>query len=281
MKLQVLFILEHSFRSQPTRPKNLPSLVLDQSILYWEVSCMLELSLSLHLMIRLVARTFITMSGFKFNLNKSKVTKPIAAKPKSSLLAKVAAGKSKLAPVKQNILYTGDDDDDHQKITIDGFDSTKGALKGDEAVSEKEKIVITPSCLSVKLLRPTKMGDKTDNHVADGDATSDRARVSLIRGESALETSSFSIQMGAHQEAEESTEKDYEDVPVEQFGMALLRGMGWKEENTVKESSSVLSRQRGLTLGIGAKAVDKEMEQELMGLKGAKLTVPILPKGRK
>ena len=28
---------------------------------------------------------------------------------------------------------------------------------------------------------------------------------------------------------EESTIEDYEEVPLEQFGMAMLRGMGWKE----------------------------------------------------
>ena len=29
--------------------------------------------------------------------------------------------------------------------------------------------------------------------------------------------------------AEVSTMDDYENVPIEQFGMAMLRGMGWKE----------------------------------------------------
>jgi len=28
---------------------------------------------------------------------------------------------------------------------------------------------------------------------------------------------------------EESSLEDYEQVPIEQFGLALLRGMGWKE----------------------------------------------------
>jgi len=27
----------------------------------------------------------------------------------------------------------------------------------------------------------------------------------------------------------QATEEDYEKVPIEQFGLALLRGMGWKD----------------------------------------------------
>jgi len=31
----------------------------------------------------------------------------------------------------------------------------------------------------------------------------------------------------------QATEEDYEKVPIEQFGLALLRGMGWKESDGV------------------------------------------------
>ena len=27
----------------------------------------------------------------------------------------------------------------------------------------------------------------------------------------------------------QATDKDYEQVPIEQFGLAMLRGMGWKD----------------------------------------------------
>jgi len=31
----------------------------------------------------------------------------------------------------------------------------------------------------------------------------------------------------------QATEEDYEQVPIEQFGLAVLRGMGWKETDGV------------------------------------------------
>ena len=35
-----------------------------------------------------------------------------------------------------------------------------------------------------------------------------------------------------------TTEKEYDEVPVEEFGKALLRGMGWKSDNEENEGSS-------------------------------------------
>lgn len=222
------------------------------------------------------------MSGFKFNLKGSKVSKPGSVKPKSSLLAKVAPAKGKAALVRKNILSNDEEDDGLKKTTIDGFDSTKGALNGTTAVSEKKEIIITPSNLSTKLLRAPRTDDSDITLPKDTDNTDDKARISLLRGESVCQTSGFTISMGENQDAEESTEKDYESIPVEQFGMALLRGMGWNgKEKQSAASSEVVHRQRGVTLGIGAKAVEKEIEQELMGSRGAKLTVPMLQKGRK
>lgn len=46
-----------------------------------------------------------------------------------------------------------------------------------------------------------------------------------------------------------STLEDYERVPVEEFGAALLRGMGWKEGNTQKRPKEVKRRQNLLGLG--------------------------------
>ncbi|XP_074602842.1 uncharacterized protein LOC141856434 [Brevipalpus obovatus] len=44
------------------------------------------------------------------------------------------------------------------------------------------------------------------------------------------------------------TADDYESVPVEEFGMALLRGMGWKETDKVEPVKSV-RRPKGMGLG--------------------------------
>ena len=85
--------------------------------------------------------------------------------------------------------------------------------------------------------------------------------------------------MGDNDSAEDIVEEDYENVPVEQFGAALLRGMGWKENDTKSSKGvDVLHRQRGVTLGIGSTPVEKEIEQEIMGKTSVKLTVPMLPR---
>lgn len=50
-----------------------------------------------------------------------------------------------------------------------------------------------------------------------------------------------------------STLEDYERVPVEEFGAALLRGMGWKGEKEAKRKD--VKRRQNL-LGLGAKELD-------------------------
>ncbi|KAI6711906.1 hypothetical protein JHW43_005571 [Diplocarpon mali] len=50
-----------------------------------------------------------------------------------------------------------------------------------------------------------------------------------------------------------STLEDYERVPVEEFGAALLRGMGWKGEKVAKPKD--VKRRQNL-LGLGAKELD-------------------------
>ena len=80
--------------------------------------------------------------------------------------------------------------------------------------------------------------------------------------------------------AEVSTMDDYENVPIEQFGMAMLRGMGWKEgqgiggfKNEVVPIFDPQVRPKGLGLGAtrpNAKAkVVKEGEEKLELKKGA------------
>lgn len=53
--------------------------------------------------------------------------------------------------------------------------------------------------------------------------------------------------------AKESTMDDYEDIPIKQFGLAMLRGMGWKDEEQSKEdklkNDGPVLRPRGMGLG--------------------------------
>ncbi|EGV66358.1 hypothetical protein CANTEDRAFT_91520 [Yamadazyma tenuis ATCC 10573] len=75
------------------------------------------------------------------------------------------------------------------------------------------------------------------------------------------------------------TTESYDEVPVEEFGMALLRGMGWNGKSAVtKPQTNTAKRKQGLLLGIGAKALkDEDLAQELLSSK-AKFSVPLVKK---
>ncbi|KAG4305097.1 hypothetical protein PORY_001267 [Pneumocystis oryctolagi] len=65
-----------------------------------------------------------------------------------------------------------------------------------------------------------------------------------------------------------STLEDYENVPVEEFGNALLRGMGWKEGESIgkdknKDIKPIKVVRRAQFLGIGAKEYDAQELDEL------------------
>lgn len=70
---------------------------------------------------------------------------------------------------------------------------------------------------------------------------------------------------------DESEESDNEKrIPVEEFGAAFLRGLGWNDNNDEekdkkeeKQQEILNHRQKGITLGIGAKPVDHEILQDL------------------
>ena len=56
---------------------------------------------------------------------------------------------------------------------------------------------------------------------------------------------------------------DYASVPVEEFGAALLRGMGWKDDaaSTPAKSKARVVERRPALLGIGAKEVPGDLEE--------------------
>ncbi|KAJ2805366.1 hypothetical protein H4R20_002120 [Coemansia guatemalensis] len=59
------------------------------------------------------------------------------------------------------------------------------------------------------------------------------------------------------------SEDAYERVPVEEFGAAMLRGMGWKDDNNGKPVTADIAEQpRPSLLGLGAQQPPKEMTPE-------------------
>lgn len=85
----------------------------------------------------------------------------------------------------------------------------------------------------------------------------------------------------------ESTQEDYENIPVTQFGLAMLRGMGWKEDEGIGKNKKLVPvtapvvRPKGMGLGadkmmlaVAAKkaastANSKQDQEELKLVKGA------------
>lgn len=63
-------------------------------------------------------------------------------------------------------------------------------------------------------------------------------------------TEGDAFKLAVQEAPDASTLEDYERVPVEEFGAALLRGMGWKGEK--KEGAKEVKRRQNL-LGLGAK----------------------------
>lgn len=183
--------------------------------------------------------------SFSFSLKKGKVQKPQLKK---------AAFASPLKEV--------------QAVVIDGF-GKNGATSGGTSVNTKPEAIIRPQTLRAGLRKQKKLIMNGVNNTSDA---FDVARSSLLAGESVSLGRILATEDSL--EAEEASEKDYEEIPVEEFGAALLRGMGWDGKLAKSEvNTSLALRRRGLTLGIGAKSAGHELDEELMARKN--LSVPL------
>lgn len=220
------------------------------------------------------------MGGFQFSLKNSRVSKSNNSKKKQLLLLKKVSPKQS---ANQNALGGDEEDDEPKKTSIDAFDSKDGALNGSDAISREKDLVIVPANLSTGILKKERCSEleapDQERESKKAPSADDIARASLLKGETVGESGHLTLDLSQDsKEVEENTEKDYEEVPVDQFGAALLRGMGWDGKVSKKEQTDVSHRQRGIVLGIGSKLVGKELEQELMMKRGTKLSVPLIRK---
>lgn len=202
------------------------------------------------------------MAGFLLNL-KGKVQKPskLGNRP---LKRANADSKSGL----KNVLGGNEEKEDSVKTSIDSF-LKKGAMAGGSALDEQRPLVIKPKKLSTGLLRKEEAaGEPKQTSVED------EARQSIMKGESFENDSGLVIRGGDDQSLDQS-ENDYEQVPVSQFGAALLRGMGWDGKDNSKEDESLSRRQRGAVLGIGSKPLKEDLEKDIMGDRNTKLLAPL------
>lgn len=231
---------------------------------------------------------------------------------------------------KQNLLNDDENvsDDEGKVINIDSFDKSKGgSLAGNKAVASKTKtepLVIKPPSLNKSInftpneesiitkqreeaerklqygitnFRTNDTDKKTDvtesSRPTDTDlhlSKEDQIRLSVLNGESMDKSTGLVIPINQDKDSLDEEVEDYEKVPVEQFGAALLRGMGWKPEpqkskksqKTVQDlKSKVETRKRSILLGIGAKAVESEVMEELVGKRGTRFEAPLIKREKK
>ncbi|OBA19454.1 hypothetical protein METBIDRAFT_45677 [Metschnikowia bicuspidata var. bicuspidata NRRL YB-4993] len=213
------------------------------------------------------------MSGFSFSLKTNKVTKDKKVKP----------GLTRRTVPKKNALFHDEDATTDKKTSIDAFDSSKGAMLGSTAVSETPVLIIEPVNRTHRLRRPSisaYTGDDSENADTSKLLAEEKARISLLKGELYQETSSKVIASHSEDGDAEAAPEDYEAVPVDQFGAALLRGMGWsgEPEPNNQAGQDVSHRKQGAVLGIGAKSIDKDLEAELLSKKN--LGVPLIKRER-
>ncbi|CAG9790923.1 unnamed protein product [Diatraea saccharalis] len=89
-----------------------------------------------------------------------------------------------------------------------------------------------------------------------------------------LETEELTVPIPAKpifQGTKESTLEDYEVVPVQQFGMAMLRGMGWSPSKETSKYKQPQLRPKGL--GLGADKVVSEKKKTPVNEKGEELII--------
>lgn len=230
------------------------------------------------------------MSGFQFSLKSkkgaSRVTKPIKS---TGILKGRPLKKINSRAIEQD----SDSDSDSEKVvSIDSFDKG-GASKDNVCVDSKPKseplIIKQVQELDWKLKLKAKAAQKlhapesVGNNEASEPSEDQLIRQSLISGEKLETENGLTIQVSTQDESNEADDENYDSVPVEQFGAAMLRGMGWKPTKNGKSSTDsnlnkiiLKSRQRSAMLGIGA----EQVESELMNSKMKAFEVPIIKRNR-
>lgn len=230
------------------------------------------------------------MVSFQLKLNKDKkggpkgVSKPFGFTKTSDQSAKNGA----IKPVKKNVLDSSDSDSEGEDrvVKIDSFDKKNGAGDNKKNSSNKDVPIIRQEYLKSSIRDVIKrQGDEHENskkiELDDQSEQSNKslsnrsrlekeARRSLLSGEDLTTDSGETIhilkdallKLDAALEIEAS---EYKSMPVENFGAALLRGMGWKQNRNRVKTPDLEKRKRGATLGIGAQAVEDELMTEIQG----------------
>lgn len=260
------------------------------------------------------------MAGIQINLKGKGISKKTGTnklnKPGLGIRKKILEEKTLKKPNALKDSESDDDDDEVKTVFISSFDKI-----GDQSTenTKEKKLTIIPEKLQASIPRqkpylpnqdqqlvieekeeklkyglntriPKQETSPDDVNISDEEmpqTLEERARESLLKGESAVDSSGRSIPMedldnDINVAPEEATAEEYENVPVEEFGAALLRGMGWKANNKKSlKKMPELSGKKGLFLGIGAKTEEADIMEELVAKKGVTFKVPLVKKENK
>lgn len=192
---------------------------------------------------------------------------------KSSVAFSIRKRQREASKTSKSTTSFGPESDEEDEIIheIDSFDTKKGgAIADNKAINAREKIIIRPTHLTTRprpkierntMALMTRINAKTEQELDQNIIDNDLGMV---------------INLEQSDEEKDVEEAEYDKVPVDQFGAALLRGMGWKPNNKRKDSPepSLENRKKGVVLGIGAKPVETELMDDLFDKK--KLLVPMV-----
>ncbi|KAI5961867.1 SPP2 [Candida pseudojiufengensis] len=150
------------------------------------------------------------------------------------------------------------ENESNSKTLIDTYTKTEP-----EKSEEPKKWIIKPKKISSSInVEPvvTKEEEKLKYGVTEFDKTETVNQISVVK-------------KLRYESDEEEDDDENDQIPPEEFGAAFLRGLGWdgkdgaeseeEEEETKKESKEIRNRQKGITLGIGAKPINIDLAKDL------------------
>ena len=166
---------------------------------------------------------------------------------------------------------TGNDEQESYGLTIVRRKDNDGDLvlaQVEELKIEKKRKIMTADEEALEALLD---GKKKSELVLPAIRNEDETEARFVSR--ATEVDAFKSDIASRPES--ASIEDYTAVPIEEFGAALLRGMGWKEGDIVGKRKDQTSKprvveRRPALLGIGAKEVPEGLEELGAWGKGAK-----------
>ncbi|KAH3682335.1 hypothetical protein WICPIJ_006707 [Wickerhamomyces pijperi] len=235
--------------------------------------------------------------GFGFSLKKATSPSPTSSKLQLKLPSKPQASTAKQNPSPFGNTDHNDDEDENKIISIDTVDSA-GSYNQETGpqVPEQKKILVIPNGGNKwerKALKQLKKRQREEEAGTEGNIIGEPAKklsygmnYTEKKDETQTETANdeqtgklsaqdSASESEAEEEGEEPNANDYNEIPIESFGAAMLRGMGWDGEQSDESDTESKNKEKELPkrsqfLGLGAKDMfdgEGRAEKEYVPLK--------------